>query len=792
MAPKDGTDRDQNATSGNTPAFDVSSDAVSDASSGQKSHLLAQMDVTMVQKLAFASAHFQLHDHARILDIGCARGLGSYNLALLNPRLHVIGMDYDASYIDEARATYRLPNLEFVQGDARALDFGGDRFDAVLNSSVMHEIYSFSGYNHAAVDAAIESQLSHLTPNGVILLRDFMRPDNPDDLVIMELPPGGAAQGAVKDLSYGAFLHAYSQMANALHAPDLRGFYLEELAHGRDGWRRFRLPHDWAYEFIWRKEYRDRFEPEAREKYGVWTAAQYRQIPESMGARVLYTAPYYNPWIVRNWHQDKVRLFRENGAQITTPPSNYIAVIQNIPRGGSQVLREHRVSAAPVGYLKTEHFRARGQNAAQGTVPGAGYDIVSRPGGVCDVIPWCENQDGRLVVYAKSGYPRPMVNVQNRGESPSLDGKTWSGHVVEPLAAANVDGDLAVAVRSVLVERAGFDAGHIGPAVTGLSYFTAASDVNEKVQSVFVKLCDAPYERPLKEQFSGFSSDGTVRAFDVMDVLRGIQVGMLAEARLELNIYALLQYQHRVPEPWIGDQFNVPVARGVKTRCLRALTPRQVFEATSEPASYLRTVRSRFVETTRDESGAQRFMAARDLEFAMPALRDSGGVGACSTNHVAIAPLLRNTAGDVLIGLQERDFPTVQAQDGQSNMLALVTRRLPVNVRDMMGLKGYICDWLKVEGAAVVPLGEAYFPSMGILPDRIFPHAVMVDRVLPGFTYYRIQDVLARPDRLQDGHALIATYRAAHALGQWQAAPDLCKRRNLRCGATFFAGGSAG
>ena len=111
------------------------------ASATQKAKLLQQMDVTMVQKLAFASAHFQLHDGARILDIGCARGFGSYQLALLNPRLQVVGLDYDAAYIAEANEKYKLPNLSFIQGDARNLDLGEEQFDAILNSSDMHEVY---------------------------------------------------------------------------------------------------------------------------------------------------------------------------------------------------------------------------------------------------------------------------------------------------------------------------------------------------------------------------------------------------------------------------------------------------------------------------------------------------------------------------------------------------------------------------------------------------------------------------------------------------------------------------
>lgn len=727
----------------------------SEATRAQKAHLLNQMDVTMIQKLAFASAHFQLHDGARILDIGCARGNGSYHIAALNPRLQVIGLDYDQSFIDEARATYKLPNLSFVRGDARNLDLGSQLFDAIFNSSVMHEIYSFSNYADEALTQALKSQLAHLRPGGTILLRDFMRAASPEAMVYMDLLSGVSTGSDPASLSYADLLRLYSRIADSLKPEELRGFFMEEIGTLPDGWERFYLPHDRADEFIWRKEYRDRFEIEAREKYAPLTARQYREIPESLGARAVYTAPYHNPWIAKHWYEGKVRLFDEALRPLPLPPSNYIALIRKLEEGESMRVREHRAAARKPGYLKLEHFR----NSATGGL----YDLVSRPGDVYDVIPYGTDGRGHTVVYAKSGYPRPIPNIHPRQMSPNLDGKSWSGHMVEPLAVANEKGSAGDAVRRLLQERTAFDPGAIGPFSEGLTYYTAPADVNEKVSSVFVPVKDAAYEAGLKGKFSGFGADGSVRAFEIQDLLRGVQVGMLPEARLEMNIYALMRKLGVTPENWIGDSYRITEAQIPAVADLETLLAPggKAFDAVNTPASWLKVQRSVFV----DEAAGKKVLATQELEFAVPA--NKAGEADISTNSVMAIPLVKDSrTGEILMGVQARDFPSVQAQDGQSRLLTVPGFRLPSSVRTLGGAQGFLAE--QFPGAQAAPLGEGYFPSMGILPNRVFPYIVTgAIGQSPHCAFVPLRDLFDAIPRLHDAHLILAVCRSVHALGLW-------------------------
>lgn len=731
------------------------------ASTDQEQNLLRGMDLTMVQKLAFASAHFQLGDGARILDLGCAGGKSSYNLALLNPRLQVIGVDYNQGYIDQARNNFQLPNLSFIQGDARNLDMGTEKFDAVFNSSVMHEIYSYSGYSHNAARHSIASQLSVLNPGGTILLRDFVRPDHPENMVYMDVREDAPVNGETPS----DILLRYSHLARALLPEAQRGFYVEETKSPDPGWRRFYLPHDWAYEFIWRKDYRDRFVPEAEEKYGVWTAGEYRAIPEALGARVSYTAPYRNPWLLLNRYEGKVRLYDEAFRPLDLPPSNFIALIKRVEPDESVRLSEHKLTPAPARYLQSSQFEHRHT--------GIIHDLVRRPGDVLDILPYDFDEQNRLAIYAKSAYPRPMLNIYPRQMTANLDGKTWSGHVVEPLAAANQSQSKEESVAQILSERAG-----IGPAETefthaGRGYYTAPGDVNEYVSSAFVKVRNVGARNDLAGNFSRFSSDGEFRSYNAQDLLRGIQVGMLAEARLEMNLYALMQDRGIVPDKWIGEAYDIsPRQSGLVAdfNVLQATTNRAVFKPVDVKASFLKVVRSTFIETGADPEGAgNKVIAMNELEFAFPD-QDGAGKG-YSTNGVTVFPVVKDkSSGEFLVGLQVRDFPALQDKTGSSGLVTAPGMRLPPRIHTLDDMREIVAQRYGVESGDVRQLGEAYFPSLGILPCRIFPCIVsrLTTELENKCSFVPLRDIFSQAAQIRDAQLLVGMYRLTHALGVWQ------------------------
>jgi ubiquinone/menaquinone biosynthesis C-methylase UbiE len=71
----------------------------------------------------------------RVLDAGC--GAGRDTVLLSEQGLHVVGLDISDGLLAYAR--HRFPELEFVHGDLRKLQFGNESFDGVWsNTSIVH------------------------------------------------------------------------------------------------------------------------------------------------------------------------------------------------------------------------------------------------------------------------------------------------------------------------------------------------------------------------------------------------------------------------------------------------------------------------------------------------------------------------------------------------------------------------------------------------------------------------------------------------------------------------------
>ena len=66
----------------------------------------------------------------------------------------------------------------------------------------------------------------------------------------------------------------------------------------------------------------------------------------------------------------------------------------------------------------------------------------------------------------------------------------------------------------------------------------------------------AEHDRPSNAHYSGFSHDGFIRSHEALRLLPAIQWVMLAEARLELNLYNLLRRRGETVGAWIGGSLQ--------------------------------------------------------------------------------------------------------------------------------------------------------------------------------------------------------------------------------------------
>jgi demethylmenaquinone methyltransferase/2-methoxy-6-polyprenyl-1,4-benzoquinol methylase len=100
----------------------------------------------------------------RVLDV--AAGTGTSSVALAKSGARVVALDFSPGMIAEGRR--RHPDIEFVQGDALALPFGDEEFDAVT--------ISFGLRNVTDPRAALAEMYRVLKPGGRIVVCEFSRP----------------------------------------------------------------------------------------------------------------------------------------------------------------------------------------------------------------------------------------------------------------------------------------------------------------------------------------------------------------------------------------------------------------------------------------------------------------------------------------------------------------------------------------------------------------------------------------------------------------------------------------
>lgn len=717
---------------------------------GAYARYLDGMDQTMRQKVALTAAH--LLCTGRVADMGMGSGTGSYAIAALYPALDVVGVDVNPTMVKLAAERYVLPNLSFVAGNVAERVFEPGTLDGILDSSVLHHVTSFQGYDHEAARRALEVQVEQLRVHGVLVVRDFVDP-GPEEVLLDVRDDDGDDGEDPRTCSTARLLERFSREFRSLHpAP---GFLLitSPAEESPVGFRRYRLPRKLAAEFVLRKDYRTDWESEAQEEYTYFTQEQFEQVFASLGMRLLASTPLRNPWIVENRFEGKIALRSCDGVPEEFPPTNYLIAAERVP-AGEGVRFVEGPEQAPLGFLTMDHYR----NRKTGRV----MDLVRRPHPTVDILPWFVADDDVLVL-ARMGYPRPILQGNGRGSTP-IDGARAVGYVTEPLSMMQEGDPFGTTVEAALEARAGVKADRIRAFRKGSVYYPSPGGLQEEVRSALVEI-EPVYLAGELAPVSGYSTSGRVRAIEARQLLRAAQVGGLPDARLELNVYDLLTQIGIPPGPWIGETPVLGDAeRSAEITSLDRLGSRpgrRLFERASGPGPepFLDLCCARFDEL--DACGTAIGSAA--LEFVVP--RN------LSVNTISVA-VLRRVGDEVLLGIDDDDLPAAQCFSGNSELLVAPAWRLPKGLRTMTPARAWVRARLAAEYGVACGgswlLGGSYRPSPGCTPEVVHPMAIEVRGEAPAersLLWIPLVDAVRSKGELLDGHLRIVAFRAAHALG---------------------------
>jgi len=719
-------------------------------STGAYASYYAGMDASMQQKVALTTAHFPTS--GTVVDMGSGSGRGTYDLACLHPELTLVGVDINPTAVDTAATMFQRPNLRYVAGDIADPLFSDNSIDGILDSSVLHHVTSFNGYSTARLETCLDNQVRALRTGGVLIIRDFVVPDGPDEVVLSIRDDDGAADRTENSAADSAI--------TGLSTWALWQRYAATVAHGRygagqlpwsalgvdgDGWRRIKLHLRDAQEFILRKDYRRDWDVELLEEYTYWTQAEFVTALERRGLRVVTAAPIRNPWIIANRYRSRARLTTLTDEGLPFPPTNQLVVGQKVAATqGTRLRLQHATTVSAPAFLQLSAWRAD---------DGATFDLAERPGRTLDLIPWVR-RDGQILVLAKQGYPRPIVVADPA--RPNLSGAKWSGYLTEPLAAITDPAEpVEIAVRRILRERAGVADSTIQALGEPVRYATSAGGLDEVVTALAIELTALPIET--NRHYGALYDSGVVRALDARACLRAAQIGGLFDARLELGIHRLLRTLGLPGSPWIGAALQAPDHDRDWPITANALHPvtRTRFSPTGPMTGYLAVQRGRFMETAADG----RVIDATEREWLT--------TPRASSNTAVILPVVR-IRGRLLIGVEHHAMPAVQKAFGNAGYATVPAWRLPLTVERLDHAERWACERLHSEHgcrvSALIELGGPYLATPGATPELVHPWLATIDpQYGPGDLHWSplSEALIGTPI---DAHLAIATHRAAQVL----------------------------
>src|SRR6185312_13132032 len=110
------------------------------------------------------------------------------------PGASIVGVNLSRELLRRSdENTYAGGDVQLLLGDAADQQLPDGSADTVIFSSIMHEVYSYSGYDHARIDRALASAARELRPGGRLLIRDGISPD-PRDVLLDLMDEATAAQ----------------------------------------------------------------------------------------------------------------------------------------------------------------------------------------------------------------------------------------------------------------------------------------------------------------------------------------------------------------------------------------------------------------------------------------------------------------------------------------------------------------------------------------------------------------------------------------------------------------------
>jgi SAM-dependent methyltransferase len=258
----------------------------------------AGMDASMALKIADLCPHVL---PGKIADKGCGTSTLLVHLSALFPTSEIVGMDLSRELLRLAESRhYPNHNVSIVRANIIHPHFPPGTLSTSIFSSVMHEVYSYTGYDRDQVRLALRNTRAELRPGGRVVIRDGVKPEQPERRVWLRCDTDTEPR----------FRRFAREFKGKAPRPGIE--FAERRVDGRT-W--FVLSLHEANEFLSKKDYLENWAIEVNEEFGVFTLAEWRAELEALGYRVLHARGYLNAWLLENRYRGRVWLHADGGSR---------------------------------------------------------------------------------------------------------------------------------------------------------------------------------------------------------------------------------------------------------------------------------------------------------------------------------------------------------------------------------------------------------------------------------------------------------------------------------------------
>lgn len=244
------------------------------------------------------------------------------------PRSLLYGIDVSSHFFRVGQKRFRgIRNVRLVQGDIVRPVLPLRSVDTKIFSSVLHEVYSYYGYQEKAVARALRVAWRELKDGGRIIIRDGIKPEQ-QSVYLHFIPEknirffSGNPVVADTETMFLRFAREFKKDEGISYA----------LVRTRNGRRLYKMNASSAYEFLSKKDYRMNWHIEINEQFGVFTLREYSALLRRIGFRIVHARAYHNPWIVKHRWKGKIALYTKDVKGRlrfhSFPPTNTILVAE--------------------------------------------------------------------------------------------------------------------------------------------------------------------------------------------------------------------------------------------------------------------------------------------------------------------------------------------------------------------------------------------------------------------------------------------------------------------------------